>query len=59
MCIRDSPALVAGVSNRKGTLAPGKDADFVVLDSEYNVVFSVVNGKIADSESGKIRLSTG
>ena len=54
-----NPALMAGVSNRKGTLAPGKDADFVVLDSEYNVVFSVVNGKIANSESGKIRLSTG
>lgn len=41
-----NPAVVAGVSNRKGSLVSGKDADFVVLNSDYNVVFSVVAGKI-------------
>ncbi|MGI6164126.1 MAG: N-acetylglucosamine-6-phosphate deacetylase [Bacillota bacterium] len=40
-----NPAKVAGVANRKGSLASGKDADFVVLDSEYNVILTVVNGE--------------
>lgn len=44
-----NPALLAGVSERKGSLAPGKHADLVVLDNEYNVVFTMVNGKIVAS----------
>jgi imidazolonepropionase-like amidohydrolase len=37
-----NPAKVAQVWNRKGSLAPGKDADLVVLDDDHNVVWSVV-----------------
>ncbi|MDD5090942.1 MAG: amidohydrolase family protein, partial [Candidatus Wallbacteria bacterium] len=30
-----NPAAVYGISNRKGSLAPGMDADFVVFDPEH------------------------
>lgn len=35
------------VMDRKGTLAPGKDADFVVLDDQLNVRLTVCRGRIA------------
>ncbi len=44
-----NPARVCGVEGRKGTLAPGKDADLVVLDDDYNAVWSIVEGKIRKS----------
>lgn len=44
-----NPARLAGVSQTKGSLAPGKDADLVVIDDEYNVVFSMVRGKIIEN----------
>lgn len=44
-----NPALLAGVSVTKGSLAPGKDADLVVLDHEYNVVFSMVKGRVIEN----------
>jgi len=43
-----NPAVLAGVSGSKGSLAPGKDADLVVLDNEHNVVFSLVNGTVIE-----------
>uniref|UniRef100_UPI00192D1BB1 N-acetylglucosamine-6-phosphate deacetylase n=1 Tax=Thaumasiovibrio occultus TaxID=1891184 RepID=UPI00192D1BB1 len=33
-----NPAVLAGVSDRKGSLEVGKDADFLVLDTELNLV---------------------
>lgn len=44
-----NPARVCGVDGRKGTLAPGKDADLVVLDDDYNAIWSIVEGKIRKS----------
>ncbi|MFW6381313.1 MAG: N-acetylglucosamine-6-phosphate deacetylase [Bacillota bacterium] len=41
----ENPARVANVYHRKGALAPGKDADIVVLDENYNVRKSFVMGK--------------
>lgn len=35
-----------GVWNRKGSIEPGKDADFVVLDEAYNVVLTICRGEI-------------
>ena len=40
-----NPSEISGVSHRKGTLTPGKDADFVVLDNCNEVVFTVVGGQ--------------
>ncbi|AJD92594.1 N-acetylglucosamine-6-phosphate deacetylase [Jeotgalibacillus malaysiensis] len=35
-----------GVWNRKGSIEPDKDADFVVLDETYNVVLTICRGEI-------------
>lgn len=39
-----TPARVAGVSDRKGALAAGKDADIAVLDENYQVICCCVEG---------------
>ena len=40
------PARLIGVSDRKGALAKGKDADIVILDKELNVRCVWSMGKI-------------
>lgn len=40
-------AHAAGVGERKGTLAPGLDADLVLLDGDVEVLLTVVEGAIA------------
>lgn len=40
-----TPAEAIGASGRKGSLAPGKDADLVILDSELRVRQVVVRGR--------------
>ena len=49
-CIRMAtltPARSIGVSNRKGSLEPGKDADIVLLTSGLKVAATMVMGKLA------------
>ena len=41
-----NPALVIGQEDRKGSLEPGKDADLVVLDNEFNVLITMVQGEV-------------
>ncbi len=41
-----TPALSLGLENRKGTLAPGADADLVFLDQELRVLQTMVGGRI-------------
>lgn len=40
-----NPAKAARVWDRKGSLTPGKDADVVVMDDSYNVLWSMVEGE--------------
>lgn len=40
------PAASIGVENQKGSLAPGFDADIVVLDRSYQVRMTIVGGKV-------------
>ena len=40
-----NPARLVGLSYRKGSIAPGKDADLVVLDEELNVKETYVAGR--------------
>ena len=47
-----NPARVLGLDNRKGILAVGKDADMVVLDSEYEVRMTVIGGEICFERKG-------
>ena len=39
-----NPARLVGLSYRKGSIAPGKDADLVVLDEKLNVKETYVAG---------------
>ena len=40
-----TPARIVGVDSRKGCLAPGRDADLVVLDQDLAVVETIALGK--------------
>ena len=41
-----NPAGIMGVLDRKGTIAPGKDADVVIFDEDINVRRTIINGNI-------------
>lgn len=41
-----NPASVVGLSSRKGSLEPGKDADIVALDASFNVAMTMVGGRV-------------
>jgi N-acetylglucosamine-6-phosphate deacetylase len=41
-----TPARSIGVSDRKGSLETGKDADIVLLDTDLNVVSTIVLGEV-------------
>src|SRR5690606_39064195 len=45
-----TPARIAGVSDRKGTIMPGKDADLVIFDENINVESTIVRGKVLSSK---------
>ena len=41
-----NPAKLLGLDQRKGSISLGKDADLVILDRDYNVRFTIAEGKI-------------
>ena len=41
-----TPASIIGVSGRKGSLTPGKDADLVIFDEDIGIKMSMIQGKI-------------
>ena len=41
-----TPARILGVSNKKGTLVAGMDADIVVFDSQIKIVQTLVQGRV-------------
>jgi N-acetylglucosamine-6-phosphate deacetylase len=42
----ENPAKSIGVYNRKGSITPGKDADFVVFNSDITVHMTIIRGEI-------------
>lgn len=39
-------ARIAGVEHLQGSIEPGKKANFTIIDDDFNVVMTIVNGKI-------------
>lgn len=49
-----NPARNLGIQDRKGSIALGKDADFVIIDEDFNVYATYIGGKEAyRKERGK------
>jgi N-acetylglucosamine-6-phosphate deacetylase len=42
----ENPARSIGIFDRKGSIAVGKDADIVILDGQFNVLFTIKSGQI-------------
>lgn len=51
-----TPARIAGVSEAKGALVPGKDADLVLFDSDIRVSTTIVGGEILYSDRGDVSI---
>ncbi len=45
-CASLNPAIAIGVSDKKGSIEIGKDADLVILDGEFNVMKTIKKGNI-------------
>lgn len=45
-CATLNPATTLGISDKKGSLEAGRDADIVILDDEFNVVKTIIGGKV-------------
>jgi N-acetylglucosamine-6-phosphate deacetylase len=48
--ITSTPARIMGISDQKGSLAVGKDADIVIFDKSVNVEKTIVRGKVVYSK---------
>jgi N-acetylglucosamine-6-phosphate deacetylase len=44
--ISSTPARILGVSDRKGSLLAGKDADLVIFDDDITIDTTVIEGRI-------------
>jgi len=53
-----TPATILGVSDRKGSLEAGKDADIVILDDDLRVIYTVARGCVFEATS-ETRLEEG
>ena len=40
-----NPARILRLEDRKGSIAPGKDADLVLWDEDFNVLMTIVAGE--------------
>ena len=41
-----NPARIMGLTGRKGSLAPGYDADLVIFDEDINIRKTIIKGNI-------------
>jgi N-acetylglucosamine-6-phosphate deacetylase len=44
--ISDTPARILNVSDKKGSLTAGKDADIVIFDPDINILMTIIKGRI-------------
>ncbi|MBQ3114930.1 MAG: N-acetylglucosamine-6-phosphate deacetylase [Clostridia bacterium] len=45
-CASLNPATTIGISDKKGSLEVGKDADIIICDCEFNVLNTIIKGEI-------------
>jgi N-acetylglucosamine-6-phosphate deacetylase len=45
-----TPAKIMKIEDKKGTLAPGKDADIVIFDEGINIQMTIINGEVVYSK---------
>jgi len=41
-----NPARAIGVSDRKGSLEPDKDADIIITDNDFNILKTIIGGEV-------------
>ena len=41
-----TPARILGLSDKKGELAVGRDADMVMFDKDINIAMTIINGRV-------------
>jgi N-acetylglucosamine-6-phosphate deacetylase len=49
--VAENPARLLRTDHRKGSIAIGKDADFVILDHDYSIWATVVGGRVVYRKS--------
>lgn len=47
-----NPAWLFGAGKRKGSIVPGKDADLVAFDRNFNVKFTIIGGRMVYQKKG-------
>ena len=45
-CASLNPATTLGIQEKKGSIAVGKDADIIILDDDFNLVKTIIGGKV-------------
>jgi len=45
-----TPASILGISDRKGSLLPGKDADILIFNDDIEIQTTIINGKVIYSK---------
>ena len=53
--ITATPARILGISDKKGALAAGKDADIVLFDSSIEIEMTIIKGRIVYNRQAKIK----
>ena len=52
--ITTTPARILEVSNKKGALVTGKDADIVIFDSNINIQMTMINGRVVYKKNEEV-----
>ena len=54
-CATEIPARIMGISDRKGSIMKGYDADIVVFDENVDVLYTIVKGQVVYDKSKSVQ----